>query len=211
MSHFLLPCPVQDAMVTSEIKTERVPAKTLENCLWLPTAPLPHHGLLAKWFEFFEPLSILFPSMWKEPRPTPNIHPGDTWDKRYQHILQIVGKHTVSVLTMSLAFCISNAPLRESLPFQPSLRSLQKIQLLRRPNCLTWTIQLELQGTLSAAGSWDEGGLAVCRSWISFGEQLLLRSLASSVCSSKKVLQINTTQPLNFNNERNKYAELWGE
>ena len=70
---------------------------------------------------------------------------------------------------------------------------------------------VEEGGTLSAAGSWDGGDLAVCRSWIAYGEQLLLRSLASSVCSSKKVLQINRTQPLNFNNEPNKYAELWGE
>lgn len=65
----------------------------------------------------------------------------------------------------------SNILTSESLPFQPSLRSLQKISFSRRPNCLTWTINWKCQAerTLSAAGSWDEGGLAVCRSWISLG------------------------------------------
>lgn len=152
-----------------EIKTERVPAKRSENCLWLLQ---PLFLTMVSWLSDLNSLSLwAFSSPpWKEPRPTPNIHPGDTWDKRYQHILQIVGQHAVSVLTMSLAFCISNAPLRESLPFQPSLRSLQRSSFSE--DLIAWLGQFSWKcqaGGLSAAGSWDEEGLAVCRSWISLG------------------------------------------
>lgn len=190
MSHFLLHALCKMLWLHQKLK-QKGPNKRSENCLWLPTAPLPHHAV--SWLSDLNLFWAFEHSLppWKELETLPQISTLVIHETRDTNTFwQLAARcqrfyHEPCILYFQCA-------IKRILAFPASLRSLQKIQLLRRPVCLTWTPagNASARGTLSAAGSWDEGGLLCRRSWISFGEQLLLRSLASSVCSSKRYCRL---------------------
>lgn len=141
------------------------------------------------WFEFFEPLSTSLPPCGKS-QDLPQIstlvihETRDTntfcklWAARCQR-----SHHEPCILYFQCA-------IKRILAFSPHSEACKRSSF-RRPNCLTWTIQLEMsgRGTLSAAGSWDGGDLCSrqCPGSPLTGNSYFAELLASPVCSSGKV------------------------